>query len=85
VSSEIPAIMNGLLMINEWVFTIFLECSSKNDDTSADKPSSQTEKNESALSHLMSGGKRRSEHKNPRVKETTTIAQISPAMFVHRT
>jgi hypothetical protein len=63
----------------------FFECSSKKDDTGTDKPSSQTEKNESALSHLVSGGKRRSEHKKPRVNETATIAQISPAMFVHRT
>lgn len=67
-------------MINEWVFTIFLECSSKKDDSSADKPFSQTEKNESALSHSVSSGKHRSEHKNQakntRVKETATSTQI---------
>jgi hypothetical protein len=80
VSSEIQAIMNSLFMIIELILAIFLERSTKKDNKNSSKPSSQTEKDESALSHSGSNGKGKSENKdqarNTRVKETVTIAQV---------
>ena len=75
VSSEIQVIMNSLFMIIELILAIFLERNGKNSSI----PSSQTEKDESALSHLGSNGKGKGENKdqarNVRVKETVTISQ----------
>jgi transposase len=80
VSSEVQAIMNSLFMIIELILAIFLERSTKKDNKNSSKPSSQTEKDESALSHSGSNGKGKSENKdqagNTRVKETVTIAQV---------
>jgi len=80
VSFEIQVIMNSLFMIIELILAIFLERSTKKDSKNSSKPSSQTEKDESALSHSGSNGKGKSENKdqtkNTRVKETVTIAQV---------
>jgi len=80
VSSEIQAIMNSLFLIIELILAIFLERSTKKDSKNSSIPSSQTEKDESALSHLGSNGKGKSENKdqakNTRVKETVTISQV---------
>ena len=80
VSSEIQVIMNSLFMIIELILAIFLERSTKKNGKNSSIPSSQTEKDESALSHSGSNGKGKSENKdqakNTRVKETVTIAQV---------
>jgi hypothetical protein len=79
VSSEIQVIMNSLFMIIELILAIFLERNTKKDGKNSSIPSSQTEKDESALSHLGSNGKGKGENKdqarNVRVKETVTISQ----------
>jgi len=79
VSSEIQAIMNSLFMIIELILAIFLERSTKKNGKNSSIPSSQTEKDESALNRPGSNGKGKSENKdlaeNTRVKETVTIAQ----------
>ena len=80
VSSEIQVIMNSLFMIIELILAIFLERNTKKDGKNSSIPSSQTEKDESALSHPGSNDKGKSENKdqarNTRVKETVTISQV---------
>ena len=80
ISSETQAIMNSLFMIIELILAIFLERSTKKDSKNSSKPSSQTEKDESALSRTGSNGKGKSENKdqakNTRIKETVTISQV---------
>lgn len=70
--------MNSLFMIVELILTIFLERSTKKDSSNSSKPSSQTPKDESALSHPGSNGKGKNENKdqagNTRVNETVTIS-----------
>lgn len=66
-------------MIIELILAIFLERNTKKDSNNSSRPSSQTEKDKSALSHL-DNGKGKSENKdqakNTRVKETVTISQV---------
>ncbi len=49
ITSESKALMNSLFMIIELILSIFLERSTKKDNKNSSKPSSQTEKDESAL------------------------------------
>jgi len=80
VSSEIKIIMNSMFMIIELMLSIFLERATKKDSKNSSRPSSQTEKDESALSHQGSHGKGKDENKsiakNTRVKETVTISKV---------
>ena len=80
VTSETQAIMNSLFMIIELILAIFLERSTNKNSKNSSKPSSQTDKDESALSHTGSNGKGKSENenraKNTRVKETITISKV---------
>jgi rubrerythrin len=80
VSSESQAIMNSLFMIIELILAIFLERNTNKNSKNSSKPSSQTDKDESALSHAGSNGKGKSENadraRNTRVKETVTISQV---------
>ncbi len=43
--------MNSLFMVVERILAIFQECTTKQDATNSSKPSLQTDKDESALSH----------------------------------
>ncbi|SFI68258.1 hypothetical protein [Nitrosomonas sp. Nm34] len=78
LSSESQAIMNSLFMIVELILAIFLERNTKKDSNNSSKPSSQTSKDESVLSHPGNNGKGKSENKdqasNSRVNETVTIS-----------
>ena len=81
ISSESQAIMNSLFLIVELILAIFLERITQKDSNNSSKPSSQTGKDESALGHLGSNGKGKSENdtqaRNTRVKETITISQVT--------
>ena len=63
ISAEIRALMNSLFMIIELILAVFLERSTKKDSQNSSKPSSQTKKDESALSHPGSNDKGQSENK----------------------
>ena len=80
VTSESQAIMNSLFMIIELILAIFLERSTNKNSKNSSKPSSQTDKDESALIHAGSNGKGKSENenraKNTRIKETVAISQV---------
>lgn len=80
ITAESQAIMNSLFMLVELILAIFLERATKKDATNSSKPSSQTEKDESALGHAGSKGKGKPEHKasaqNSRTVETVTLSKV---------
>jgi len=64
ITSESKVLMNSMFMIIELILSIFLERSTKKDNQNSSKPSSQTEKDESALGHQGSNGKGKNETKS---------------------
>ena len=81
ITSESKVLMNSMFMIIELILSIFLERSTKKDNQNSSKPSSQTEKDESALGHQGSNGKGKNENsgrsKNTRTKEKVTVSTVS--------
>jgi hypothetical protein len=81
ISSESKVLMNSMFMIIELILSIFLERSTKKDNQNSSKPSSQTEKDESALGHQGSNGKGKNENsgrsKNARTKEKVTVSTVN--------
>jgi preprotein translocase subunit SecG len=63
ITCESQAIMTSLFMIVELILAIFLEKTTSKDTSNCSKPSSQTEKDESALGHPGSNGKGKAEKK----------------------
>lgn len=80
ISSESQAIMNSLFMVVELILAIFLERTTKKDTTNSSKPSSQTEKDESALGHSGSNGKGKLHNQataqNRRTVENVTLSTV---------
>ncbi len=80
VTSEIKVLMNSMFMIIELMLSIFLERATKKDSKNSSKPPSQTEKDESSLTHQGSNGKGKDENdtiaSNTRVKKTVTICEV---------
>lgn len=79
VTSEIKIIMNSMFMIIELILSIFLEKQTKKDNKNSSKPSSQTEKDETADTHAGSNGKGKKENNdladNTRTRESVSISQ----------
>jgi len=79
ITSESQAIMNSLFMMVELILAIFLERTTKKDTTNSSKPSSQTDKDASALGHSGSNGKGKHENQataqNSRTVETVTLSK----------
>lgn len=80
ITCESQAMMNSLFMVVELILAIFLERTTQKDTTNSSKPSSQTDKDESALSHSGSNGKGKPENKAPaqnsRTVETVTLSKV---------
>lgn len=80
VSGEVKIIMNSMLMIIELMLVIFLERVTQKNSKNSSKPSSQTQKDESALNHPGSNGKGKNENKalakNTKVNETVRISRV---------
>ena len=80
-TSEIKVLMNSMFMIIELMLSIFLERSTKKDSKNSSKPPSQTEKDESSLSHEGSHGKGKNENgnvgNNTRVNEIVALSKVS--------
>ncbi len=80
ITSESKVLMNSLFMIVELILSIFLERSTKKDTKNSSKPSSQTEKDDSALGHQESKSKGKKERiglaDNTRTKETITLSKV---------
>ncbi|MEY8239732.1 MAG: hypothetical protein RPT25_05260 [Cycloclasticus sp.] len=74
LSSESRLLMQGLFTLLELIIAIFLEKNTKKNNTNSSKPSSQTDKDDSSLSHEGSKGKGKKEHDesayNTRTSET---------------
>ena len=81
ITSESKVLMNSMFMIIELILSIFLERSTKKDNQNSSKPSSQTEKDESALGYPGSNGKGKNENtgrsKNTRTKEKVTVSTVN--------
>ena len=79
ITSETRVLMNSMFMIVELILSIFLEKTTKKDSKNSSKPSSQTQKDESSLSHPGSNSKGKLENesraKNTRVKEIVTLSK----------
>lgn len=80
MTHEVKVLMNSMFMIIELMLSIFLERSTQKDHKNSSKPSSQTDKDESSLSHRGSNGKGKSEHearaKNTRVNENVALSKV---------
>ena len=79
ITNESKVLMNSMFMIIELILSIFLEKVTKKDNKNSSKPSSQTEKDESALGYQGSKGKGKNEDSgtvhNTRTKETITLSK----------
>ena len=82
VTGEVKLLMNSMMMIIELILTIFLERSIKKHGKNSSIPSSQTEKDDTALSQSGKHGKGKLENRkmagNTRVHESVTV---TPATF----
>jgi transposase len=80
ISDEVKFLMNSMFMIMELMLSIFLEKQIRKDNKNSSIPSSQTDKDESALSHKGSNGKGKQEQNrtanNTRTKETVTTIEV---------
>ncbi len=80
VTSETKALMSSMLMIIELMLSIFLEKTTKKNNKNSSKPSSQTDKDETALSQQGSSGKGKTENNNrahnSRVSENVTVSGV---------
>ena len=80
VTSEIRVLMNSMLMIIELMLSIFLERTTKKDSKNSSKPPSQTEKDESSLTHQGSHSKGKDENdtlaSNTSLKTTVTLCEV---------
>lgn len=81
ITTEIKFLMNSMFMIMELMLSIFLEKATKKDNKNSSIPSSQTDKDESALDpHQGSKGKGKREKNlsanNTRTVETITVSEV---------
>ena len=80
ITRESKVLMQSMFMIIELILSIFLERSTQKDNKNSSKPSSQTEKDESALDHKGSKGKGKHEKSgladNTRTQESITCSKV---------
>jgi len=80
VSSEAKLLMNSMFMIIELMLSIFLEKKTAKDNKNSSKPSSQTEKDETALGHTGRKGKGKQERDdvaaNTRTRQKITLSNV---------
>ena len=81
ISGEITLLMSGMLTLLELICAIFLEKSTTKNSQNSSKPSSQTDKDETALGQPGAKAKGKTERRqsayNTRTIETTTVATVS--------
>ena len=82
ITGEIKVLMNSMLMIMELMLSIFLEKTTKKNSKNSSIPSSQTDKDESALTSTSgSNGKGKSENNatvdNTRITESVTVSKVN--------
>lgn len=81
IAPEIQVLMQSMFTLIQLLIAIFLEKTTKKDSKNSSKPSSQTEKDESAVTHpgTQSRGKAESDivASNTRTIETVTVAKVT--------
>jgi transposase len=81
ISDEIALLMSSMLTLLELICAIFLEKSTTKNSRNSSKPSSQTDKDETALEQPGSKAKGKTERRqsayNTRTIETTTVATVN--------
>lgn len=81
ITDEVKILMSSMFMIIELILSIFLERVTRKDTKNSSIPSSQTEKDETALgqkgSHSKGTPTNKTTAKNTRVKETVTVSKVS--------
>ena len=81
VTAEVKVLMNSMLMVIELILAIFLERRTKKDNRNSSIPSSQTDKDDSALGQQKSHGKGKPEKSktaaNTRTRESVSVAKVS--------
>lgn len=81
ITTESRALFEALLMLMQVLMAVFLEKSTRKTSTNSSKPSSQTEKDESAVSHAGTHTKGKaydpSRSANTRTVETVTLSKVS--------
>lgn len=81
IDTELNMLIQSMLMLINLLIAIFLEKSTKKNNKNSSKPSSQTEKDESALTNTGTNGKGKPESNavanNTRTVENITIARVS--------
>ena len=77
IDAEINTLIQSMLMLINLLIAIFLEKTTKKHNKNSSKPSSQTEKDESAVTNIGTNGKGKKENNatadNTRTIETTSI------------
>ena len=79
VSPEIRAVMSSLLVVVDLILAIFLEKTTRKNNKNSSLPSSQTDKDETAVANGVEKSKGRQvsgEISNTRIKETVTVARV---------
>jgi len=81
MDSEINMLMQSMFMLINLLIAIFLEKATKKNNKNSSKPSSQTEKDESSVTHPGTNGKGKQESdavaSNTRTIETVTVARVT--------
>src|ERR1700733_5364678 len=80
IDAEINMLIQSMLMLINLLIAIFLEKTTTKNNKNSSKPSSQTEKDESAITNTGTNGKGKQKYNttanNTRTIETTTIAKV---------
>jgi len=77
ITSEIKFLMNSMFMIMELMLSIFLEKKTKKDNKNSSIPSSQTDKDESALDPHQGSNSKGKQEKNISANNTRTVESIT--------
>jgi len=81
IDSEINMLMQSMFMLINLLIAIFLEKATKKNNKNSSKPSSQTERDESSVTHPGTNGKGKQESdavaSNTRTIETVTVARVT--------
>lgn len=81
VPNECSLLMKSMIMLMELILSIFLERITKKNSKNSSKPSSQTDKDESAITNKGSNSKGKNESNsianNTKIKESVTIAKAN--------
>ena len=81
IDTESKILFQSMLILINLLIAIFLEKTTKKNNKNSSKPSSQTEKDESAITNTSTNGKGKKEHNatadNTRTVETISVSKVT--------